>query len=85
MKLATVKNLFVRILADGKISIGEYLNAKWHNATTPFKKNDEIAWGIFRENVRAFQRRTGRTVAFISKSPTVPQEIISKLESCKLN
>lgn len=57
MKKPPIKRIYARVLADGKISVGEYVSAKWNNIIKPFKPSDEVARQELRELVALYHKR----------------------------
>lgn len=67
MKTQRPKKLFVRFVENQtKLSVGEYLNAKWRNVCDPFKINDKESVQQLKRDIEVFKIRTKREVEFVA-------------------
>lgn len=64
-KKPTPKNLYVRQLTSGAISVGEYLNAKWRNVQDPFDCEDAEAVRKLNSDIQLYKSRENREVEFV--------------------
>jgi hypothetical protein len=61
------KKLWVRFIEGGrKLSVGEYLRAKWHNTLDPFDLNDMGSVSVLVALIEAYKKREKRDVEFVS-------------------
>jgi hypothetical protein len=61
------KKLWVRFIDDGrKLSVGEYLNAKWRNVIDPFVLDDLDSIKALIERLELYKLRVKREVEFVS-------------------
>lgn len=79
--MKTPKNVYVRTLADGRLSFGEYFNVRWRNVCDPFKIEDRIAAQNLKWAIVDFSKRTGSTIEFVSKDGTSLEPIRALLSS----
>lgn len=54
------------MLADGKISIGEYIRAKWNNVVQPFSPDKEDGWINLFNLIAHFKMKSGRDTEFVA-------------------
>lgn len=78
-KVVTPKNIYVRRLANGRFSVGEYIRGKWYNVVDPFRGDDAVAIGTMLHLILHFENKEGRPVALVSYGGGEARDALAKL------